>query len=137
MKTMLFLSLACLMTYGTAFAADRMMECTFPEQKSGGGGWTGGPVVFFIADGASVATVNSGAITYFAGEPIEARVVRDVPGHIALSWEINMKDNANQYSRMGYRLSVREGGAAATISAQPLSYENIWRNAGTCKKLKS
>lgn len=120
-----------------ALAADRIYECDFPDHATGGHGWTSGPLVFVIEGDDRVATVNSGPIAHFVGQPIEAKVNKDLPNLIALSFEVEGKDNANQHARMGYRLKVMEGGAKAVLTAQPFAFDNIWSNEGTCKKVKS
>jgi hypothetical protein len=130
------LALLVLLAPAAALAKDRIIECDFPETASGGGGWTAGPVAFHIEDESKTATVNSGVINYFVGTPIKAQVKKDLPAHIALSWNVKAKDNANQYTTMAYRLSVLDGGARATLSARPLSFDDFYTNQGTCKDAK-
>lgn len=118
-------------------AADRIYECNFPDHVAGGGGWTSGPLVFVIEGDDKVATVNSGPIAHFIGQPIEAKVKHDKPQQISLSWEVEAKDSANQHFRLHYRLNMLQGGAKAILTAQPLSYDNTWSNEGSCKKVKA
>jgi hypothetical protein len=116
-----------------AFGAT-IYDCTFPEGS--GGGWTAGRVVVAHDPGEAEATVNAGVIVHFVGSPIKARVVKESDAQLYLSFELKIVDSAKPYTRMGFKLNILQGGARATFSAQPLSYDNTWRSEGKCKKGK-
>ena len=119
---------------GPAFA-DTVLKCDFPNDV-GAGGWAAGPVIMHHKDGAATATVNSAVVNEFIGEPIEVKVIKDVPGQLVLSWEVKIVDKAKQYTRMKFKLNVLNGGAMATYTAQPLAYDNAWRSEGACVRVK-
>lgn len=122
-----------------ALAGGVIWDCDFPENKASSGGWADGRVVVQMQEGAAEAIVNSAVIMHFIGKPVTAMVVTDKPEQLVLSWEVeanNKSPEGHQYTRMKYKLNIVRGGALATYFAQPLAYDNKWRNEGKCRRGK-
>lgn len=123
-----------------AVAGGVLWECEFPESLASSGGWADGPVVVHIEEGAPEALVSSAVTLHFVGKPVTARVVVDKSDQLVLSWEVAADVRGtghHQYFRMKYKLNIVRGGAKATYVAQPLSYDNTWRNEGKCRRGKN
>ena len=140
MRTVLILMVMWLATVpAPAMAGSVIWRCEFPENRASSGGWVSGSVAVQIEEGASEALVNSGVIMHFVGKPITAMVLTDKADQLVLKWEVMTSvkgGGAPQYTRMKYKLNVLKGKSAAVYFAQPLSFDNTWRNNGTCQLLQ-
>ncbi len=115
--------------------ADVSWVCSFPDQATGKvlvtGKWT-----VKQKTGATEAAVNSGLIEGVTGGSVQALVEKDTPKQLLVSWNLKLKNDRNQHTRMRYRLNIVQGGKKATMSAQPMGYDNMFSNFGACQKAK-
>lgn len=132
MKTLCFVAFAA-----SAFpaAAETVWDCRFPDKAQGQNIVTG-QVLIRQEAGAAEASVNSPLIEALHGKPIAARIMIDKPEQFLAGWEFKLKNDRNQHTRMKYRLNIVRGGAQASLSAQPLGYDNSFSNSGRCTKVR-
>lgn len=127
-------SLAAFAALAGPAMADRSMLCDFPDTRAAG--FARGDVHFSMKTGDSEATLRSAVTQHFQMGDVKAKVVRDTPKALILSWFVDVKNDRNQYAKIKYTLKVMGDGSKAYYRAAPLAYDNEFNSAGSCKPVK-
>jgi hypothetical protein len=114
-------------TTGVAAVYDCRMSKNDPS------GWVPERVVVNYRAGSDQVTVNDPIIQHFVGQPITGEVDVDNSKRVTFKWTVQSTNRTAQFAKMAYRMTMRKGSNAVSISGKPLGYVNNYRSSGVCK----
>lgn len=113
-----------------------VFECKFPEVGNNMG-YLPSIVVVAREAGSDTASVVDPIIQSEKGGPIEVKIAEENDAKLSISWPIMLQSVTNDYVKMQYRISIRKGSLAASLSGRPQGFTNNFTAQGSCKRLKA
>lgn len=94
----------------------------------------GDDVAFGFDTKREIVKVFDAVVSYHIGSPTDANVLEDTEKKLVITWDVRMRNNQGQITRMAYRAAYFKSNGRFLLNAKPRGYPNSFNARGACSK---
>ena len=114
-------------------AAEQVYLCAVNDGEEDGG-WISPDYAFVVDPETGKVVVSDVVILHFnKNQPVEGVLVAATPAKTVFTWSVLASNSAGQRTRMSYRAVLFTAGAAFSVLAKPIGYDNSFSARGNCQ----